>query len=54
MDDARSLRTRLRAATEQDVERALSAYNCGEDIELADSARLLEFFNRMLDTLLDE
>jgi hypothetical protein len=53
MTDASTLEARLRDATEQDVEAALTACSAGADIELASSAELLEFFNRMLDRLLD-
>ena len=52
MADDDTLEARLRAATAEDVEKALAACNGGAEIEMADAADLLEFFNRMLDTLL--
>jgi hypothetical protein len=52
MADDDAILSRLRAATEADVEAVLAANQTTAEIELVDASDLLAFFHNMLDQLL--
>lgn len=54
MADDDAILTRLRMATEADVEAALSVGPTTPDIELVDASALLAFFQSMLELLLSD